>query len=102
MAQPPKYPWKDNDLRPIQRVITDHDSQGKSVFSPAISEDLPGKAIGVPAEFRLGYCTNRTPVSLANGGDIETYAGYLREPPGIVIPGTLCSPLWRWTVGGKG
>ncbi|KAK0732243.1 hypothetical protein B0H67DRAFT_566968 [Lasiosphaeris hirsuta] len=87
MAEPPKYPWKDNDLRPIQRVITDYDSEGKSVFSSAIPEDLPGRTAGVPAPFRLGYCTNRTPVSLAGGGDIKTYANYLQNPPGLVIPG---------------
>ncbi|KAK3360622.1 hypothetical protein B0T25DRAFT_447794 [Lasiosphaeria hispida] len=87
MAEPSKYPWKDNDLRPIQRVITDHDGEGKSVFSTVIPEDLPGKIIGAPAPFRLGYCTNKTPLSLANGSDIETYAKYLENPPGIVIPG---------------
>jgi len=87
MAEPQKYPWKDNDLRPIQRVITDHNGEGKSVFSSVIPEDLPGKIIGAPAPFRLGYCTNKTPVPLTNGSDIEAYARYLENPPGIVIPG---------------
>lgn len=87
MAEQTKYPWKDNDLRPIYRVITDHDDEGKSVFSSRIPEELPGKSIGAPALFRLGYCTNETPVSLAGGKDIEAYSNYLETPPGIVIPG---------------
>jgi hypothetical protein len=87
MAEQIKYPWKDNDLRSVKRVITDHDNEGKSIFSSTISEELPGKSIGAPALFRLGYCTNQTPVSLANNKDVETYSNYLQNPPGIVIPG---------------
>ena len=87
MAENQKWPWKDNDLRPITRVITDHDANGKSVFSSEVPEELPGKSIGVPALFRLGYCTNESPVSLAGNKDLHTYANYLENPPGIVIPG---------------
>ena len=89
MADSKTYPWKDNDLRPIQRVITDHNGEGKSVFSSAIPEDLPGKSIGAPALFRLGYCTDKSPVPLAGGSDIKTYAHYLQNPPGLIIPGML-------------
>jgi hypothetical protein len=86
MAEPPKYPWKDNDLRPIKRVITEHDEEGKSVFSSVIPEELPGKSIGAPALFRLGYCTDKTPISFNDNQDVKTYVNYLQNPPGIVIP----------------
>ena len=88
MTEQVKYPWKDNDLRPICRVITEHDSNGKSVFSSLIPEELPGKTIGAPALFRLGYCTNEVPVSLADNKDLHAYEKYLKDPPGIIIHGT--------------
>ena len=104
MAEAKKWPWKDNDLRPITRVITDHDHNGKSVFSSEIPEELPGKNIGAPALFRLGYCTNESPVSMAGNSDLHTYANYLRNPPGIIIPGTslneptICHPRLQRTL----
>jgi hypothetical protein len=90
MAEQVKYPWKDNDLRAITRVITENDINGKSVFSTMIPEELPGKIIGAPAPFRLGYCTNDFPVTMTDNKDLHAYAKYLQSPPGIIIHG-------KWT-----
>jgi len=88
MAEPQKYPWKDNNLHPIQRVITNHNGKGKSVFSLVILKDLPSKIINTPTLFRLKYYINKTPMPLTNSNNIKVYARYLENPPGIIIPGT--------------
>ncbi|KAI0482203.1 hypothetical protein GGR56DRAFT_619008 [Xylariaceae sp. FL0804] len=78
---------KANDLRPISRFITDHDADGKAVFSRALPEDLPGNTIYNGAKFSLGYVTDQRPVALDSGRDVSTYARYLDDHPGLVLPG---------------
>ncbi|ORY66409.1 uncharacterized protein BCR38DRAFT_390086 [Pseudomassariella vexata] len=78
---------KPNDLRQINRFITDHNDIGEAVFSTALPELLPGKKQYNDAVFSLGYCTNERPVTLAGNKDLNSYAAYLKDPQGIVVPG---------------
>ncbi|KAI1844276.1 hypothetical protein JX265_007885 [Neoarthrinium moseri] len=80
-------PHKANDMRQVNRVITDHNEKGEAIFSSQIPEPLPGVTIYNGAVFSLGYATNERPVGLSNNKDIETYKPLLANPPGIVIPG---------------
>ncbi|KAH9909373.1 hypothetical protein F4778DRAFT_716485 [Xylariomycetidae sp. FL2044] len=84
-TDPPHH--KPNDLPVIKRYITDHNEAGKAIVSKALPEELPGKTIYNGAKFSLGYVTDERPVSLAGGRDVDTYAGYLDNHPGIVVPG---------------
>lgn len=74
-------------LRTPHRFITDHDESGKAIFNTTIPEALPHKVIGNGDRFLLGYTTSQYPVDLNKNADIESYASYLKDPPGIVIPG---------------
>lgn len=79
---------EDNGLPPIHRFVTDHNDDGKAVFSNFFDETLNWRKISYEgARFGLGYTTSTTPVDLGKGADLETYSNYLRDPPGIVIPG---------------
>ncbi|KAI1340404.1 hypothetical protein F5Y15DRAFT_57077 [Xylariaceae sp. FL0016] len=78
---------KPNDLPQIHRFITDHNASGQAIFNTTLSEDLPGKTIYNEAKFSLGYVTDHRPVSFAGNKDVGTYAGYLDNHPGIVVPG---------------
>jgi quercetin dioxygenase-like cupin family protein len=78
---------KQNDLPPIQRFITDHNSSGQAIFQSSIPEQLPFNRIPNNAAFGLGYTTSTTPVDLSDGADLKSYEHYQANPPGIVIPG---------------
>ena len=87
-APPPGPPQhKANDLPVVKRFITDHDAEGKAVFSAALPEELPRTTIYNGASFGLGYATRTTPAALGAGADVAAYAELLRSPPGIVVPG---------------
>ncbi|KAK2065175.1 cupin domain-containing protein [Colletotrichum caudatum] len=76
-----------NNLRRPQRLITDHAADGKAVFNTSIPEEIPQVTLANGANFYLGYTTDQMPVSFAGNKDVETYAGHLGSPPGIVVPG---------------
>jgi quercetin dioxygenase-like cupin family protein len=78
---------KDNGLPPVSRVITDHDNEGKAIFSHAIPEPVVWQELADGARFSLGYATNQFPVELSHQTDITTYTHYLQNLPGIAIPG---------------
>lgn len=78
---------KDNGLRPVARVITSHDSEGKTIFSSSLPEALEWQELADGARFSLGYATNEFPVELSKDGDVQTYSDYLQNLPGIAIPG---------------
>ena len=79
-AQPKGIP-----LREIQRFITTHDASGLAVFDTSLPESPPAKVIENGDKFILGYATNETPADFSS--DLPTYAAYLRDPPGVMIPG---------------
>ncbi|TVY85353.1 hypothetical protein LSUE1_G000278 [Lachnellula suecica] len=78
---------QDNALPAIKRVITDHDAQGKAIFSNDIAEPLSWQELPDGAQFSLGYATNQFPVDLSAGVDVSTYQHYQQNLPGITIPG---------------
>ncbi|ORY54951.1 uncharacterized protein BCR38DRAFT_452998 [Pseudomassariella vexata] len=68
------------------RVITDTNSDAKAVFAdiPApltVVRNLNGSLV------RLGYVTDRPPVSYANNMDVATYEQCLQNLPPLVQPG---------------
>lgn len=74
-------------LRHPNRFITDHDANGKAVFSSAIPEEVDEQVIACGDKFFLGYTTSEKPVELTDGKDIQQYKAYQTNPPGVVIPG---------------
>jgi hypothetical protein len=86
-------PVKPNDLRPISRFITDHNSEAKAVFSTQLADQVPTNTLPNDAVFRLAYTTTESPVNMQDGKDIDSYAPRLSNHPGIVIPGTHLAHL---------
>ncbi|RDW88543.1 hypothetical protein BP6252_00575 [Coleophoma cylindrospora] len=78
---------QDNGLPPVSRVITDHDSEGKAIFSKTLPEAIAWEELADGARFSLGYATNAFPVELSHEADVSTYSHYLQNLPGITIPG---------------
>ena len=76
-----------NGLPPVNRLITDHNQEGKAVFSRSQSDALEWQDIGDIATFALGYTTQGFPVDLNASKDLQTYDSYLANKPGITIPG---------------
>lgn len=76
-----------NGLPSLHRFITDHDNEGKAIFSARNEEKLDWQSAGPTANFALGYTTSSFPPSFDNEKDITDYEGYLADKPGIVIPG---------------
>ncbi|KAJ9653147.1 hypothetical protein H2198_007659 [Neophaeococcomyces mojaviensis] len=77
----------DNKLPAIARFITDHDENGKAVFSNRVDESLQWQELPDGARFCLGFTTRRTPVDLCNQKDLSDYEKDLENKPGIMIPG---------------
>jgi quercetin dioxygenase-like cupin family protein len=82
-----KMKMQDNGLPPINRFITDHDEDGKAVFSEVIPESLEWQELPDGARFCLGYTTDQFPVDLNGGADISSYQNYSQNLPGITIGG---------------
>ena len=78
-------PTKEN-LRPIQRFITTHDAQGKSVFSNTLSEEAPTTTLPDGIRLTLMYATNDFPSDLEHEKDIATYRDFTKNVPGVSIP----------------
>lgn len=74
-------------LRELNRHITDHNEEGKAVFSTTIPPSAQWTAAGEFAKFFLGYCTKTFPVRLSSTADIDTYADFLSSPPGLSVSG---------------
>jgi len=87
MAQEHMPSAAEKGLRHPNRFITDHDSDGRAVFSNQIPEPVPFTQIPNDAQFALCYATNQFPVDLTANKDIATYSHYLSDLPGITIPG---------------
>ncbi|GAB1194100.1 hypothetical protein APSETT444_003341 [Aspergillus pseudonomiae] len=78
---------QDNGLRPINRVITDHDAQGTTRFQDRIPEPLKWQQLANGARFALAYGTNEVPVNFTGEKDLNVYQSLLRDLPGVTIPG---------------
>jgi hypothetical protein len=75
----------ENDLRPITRLITTHNAEGKSVLSTAVDEKVPQISVGKgDVFFALPYVTEQFPVDMNDDKDIQNYQKYLSKPPGLV------------------
>lgn len=74
-----------NDLRPITRLITTHDADGKSVLCTALDEKVPQTTVNDgDAFFALSYLTQQFPVDMNDDKDINAYTKYLINAPGLV------------------
>ena len=77
----------DNGLPLISRFITDHDTEGKAVFTTRVKEELQWQELPDGARFCLGYTTDNFPVKINQEQDLIDYEKYLENKPGIMIPG---------------
>lgn len=77
----------DNGLPQMNRQITDHNKDGKAVFTSEIEARLSWQNLPNGARFALSYTTSEFPVDLNGGKDIKKYQSYLQSPPGLTIPG---------------
>ncbi|KAK6443023.1 hypothetical protein LTR95_000737 [Oleoguttula sp. CCFEE 5521] len=76
---------QENDLRPLIRIITTHDAEGKSIVSDKLDEKLPTTVVdNGSAIFSLPYVTQQFPVEMNDGKDLDGYQKYLASPPGLV------------------
>lgn len=78
---------RENGLPQNYRYITDHDADGKAVFSHKLPELQPWSVIDGTAHFSLNYTTSQYPVSFKDNKDIADYESYLKSSPGLVVPG---------------
>lgn len=79
------------NIRPLNRYITTHNSDGKAIFSDALAEDMPVQRMGDGADFSLAYTSSHFPAQLNDDADIAEYSHYLTSPPGITIStGSVC------------
>jgi hypothetical protein len=78
------------DIRPLNRFVTTHNSDGKAVFSPRLIENMPAQT-GNGFTFSLAYTSMKFPCELSNESDIASYENHLLSPPGLTISsGTVC------------
>ncbi|KAL2842301.1 hypothetical protein BJX68DRAFT_257832 [Aspergillus pseudodeflectus] len=78
---------EDNGLRPLNRYITTHDTNGVTGFQEQLPDSLQWQQLANGARFSLGYATNEIPVELSDDKDLDVYQSYLKDLPGITIPG---------------
>lgn len=72
--------------REPRRFITTNNSEGKAVFSRALSETPPSREVDGGMKIAFCYGTNQTPPNFTNEGDIGAYEHLIANPPGIIIP----------------
>jgi len=77
----------DNGLPAIKRFITDHNDKREAIFGNKVPEPLPFQELPDGARFCLTYATNKIPVEMSDGADVDVYQNYLKDLPGITIPG---------------
>ncbi|KUJ15985.1 uncharacterized protein LY89DRAFT_100754 [Mollisia scopiformis] len=88
MAAPTSSQTLPNGLRDVQRLITDHNSEGKAIFSKDIPSTSSWQEISPAFSFFLGYTTKGFPVDLnaSKAGelpaDVQKYEIDLKSPPG--------------------
>lgn len=80
----PSLPPK--NIRPVDRFITTHDSEGKAVFSKKVDESLEFKTVSDDAQFGLGYVTDQFPVDFGKEKDVQIYEHFLANPPATRRP----------------
>ncbi|CAK7234554.1 hypothetical protein SCUCBS95973_008975 [Sporothrix curviconia] len=73
------------DIRPVNRFITGHTAEGKTVFLDKLPEAAPFRPLPDGAEFALCYATNQFPVDMDGDRDLATYEAYTENLPGITI-----------------
>lgn len=78
---------EDNGLPRVQRFITDHNEEGKAIFSTKVPEALDWQKLPDGAKFALGYATDQFPVTLNNEADLQRYEAFQKDLPGITVPG---------------
>jgi len=78
---------EENGLPRIHRFITDHNKEGKAIFSDAVPELLEWQKLSDGPKFSLAYATNKFPVDINNGADVARYKQYQKDLPGITVPG---------------
>lgn len=96
-----------NTLRPISRLITTHNAEGKGVFSTTLPESTSSTGVdNDKAFFTLGYTSEKFPADLNGEKDITAFGKKLEKAPGLTIstgcvvrfvdmaPGSL-SPMHR-------
>ncbi|KAH8691678.1 cupin domain protein, partial [Talaromyces proteolyticus] len=74
-------------LRDIKRYITTHDEAGRSVFAKSLDDNPPAAVNPTPASLFLCYATQNFPVEIQQEKDIERYKQFIKNPPGIIVPG---------------
>lgn len=81
-----------NQLPPVNRYVTSHNSKGEAIFSNDIPNEVPRNDLpGGRANFYLGYTTTGFPVSLNNDVDVDNYKPLLASPPGLTLSnGSVC------------
>ena len=76
-----------NRLPNPNRYTTENDADGNSFFSTRLPESLEvGSELGGGLQ-RLGYQTEKSPVSLSNNRDLERYKTVLQTQGPLVAPG---------------
>jgi len=79
-----------NTLPEIHRFITDHNDDGKAVFSKAVPEGAQWQQIGDKANFFLGYTTHGFPIPLNpvdadKAPDITNYKSDLQSLSSLTV-----------------
>jgi len=72
-------------LRPVNRYITTHNSEGKAIFSTALEDESKMKPLPDNMGFALSYTTESFPVDMTDDKDVTEYEKYLNKPPGLTI-----------------
>ncbi|KAF2218869.1 hypothetical protein BDZ85DRAFT_244416 [Elsinoe ampelina] len=73
-------------LPTFQRYVTGHNSEGKAIVSSDVDSSPPWQTNieGGRAAFCQAYITSSFPVDFNGEKDVETYKGFLKDPPGLV------------------
>ena len=74
-------------LPKVQRYITTHREDGKAVFSTKFDDESEMKANDDGLAFALSFTTKGFPVDMNGDEDLNVYGRYLKDAPGLVIPG---------------
>lgn len=74
-----------NNLPSPKRHITTNNSDGIAVFVPDISSDPPVRTLPDGAKITFCYGSDRFPINLTRGQDLQSYQHLIENPPGIVV-----------------
>jgi quercetin dioxygenase-like cupin family protein len=73
-------------LRPISRFVTNHKSDGTSIFEPAVDEKPHTDKYGDSMRIAFCYGTQGFPIDIGGMKDIRLYENLIQNPPGILVP----------------